>query len=66
MRALTRPDEVVLRLRPEDAEILWAYCESAVDQVVGPDRWIWWRIRQACVAAFTAAGDPHVVDRHVR
>jgi len=66
MKTITVPDEVVLRLRPDDAEFLLEYCEAVLDQVVGPHRWIWWRIRQACVAAFTAAGDAHVVDRHVR
>ena len=65
MKAPARPDKVALWLRSDDAEVLLAYCETILDQAVGPYRWVWWRIRQACVAAINAAGDSHVVDQHV-
>lgn len=53
--------ELTVRLRSDDAEALLEYCETVLDQVVGPHRWVWWRIRQACVAALTAQEDAHVV-----
>jgi hypothetical protein len=66
---MTRPELsaslVKVRLRPEDAEALLEYCEAILDEAVGPHRWIWWRIRQACMAALTAQEANHVVDRHL-
>ena len=37
---------VSVRLRAEDAEELWHYCESQLDSSTGPTRWVWWRIAQ--------------------
>ncbi|MCY0864389.1 MAG: hypothetical protein OWQ57_05530 [Sulfobacillus sp.] len=65
MKTPDRSDEVTVRLRSDDVEVLLVYCESILDQDAGPHRWIWWRIRQACIAAITAAGVTHVVDRHL-
>lgn len=66
MTTPSQQDKLAVRLRSDDVEGLLEYCETALAQTVGPQRWIWWRIRQACVAAITAAGVTHVVDRHVR
>ncbi len=65
---MTRPSErhgVTVRLQPDDAEVLLEYCETILEEITGPHRWVWWRIRQACLAAFTAQGVHHVVDRHL-
>ncbi len=66
---MTRPsaDEgVIVTLRPDDVEALLVYCDTILDEVTGPQRWVWWRIRQACVAALTPQqGVTHVVDRHL-
>lgn len=62
--ALASP--VVVELRSEDVEALLEHCEAILDEAVGPHRWIWWRIRQSCIAALTDQRGNHVVDRHVR
>ena len=57
---------VSVRLRAEDAEELWHYCESQLDSSTGPTRWVWWRIAQASLAAIQppTGACRGMVDRH--
>ena len=64
---MRRPELTVsVRLRAEDAEELWHYCESQLDSSTGPTRWVWWRIAQASLAAIQPpiGACRGMVDRH--
>lgn len=67
MTALPRSEAIAIWLRPDDADTLLAYCHAILEQEPEPEpqRWVWWRIRQACLAALQAPeGCRDVVDRH--
>lgn len=65
MTTPSQQDKLAVRLRSDDVEGLLEYCETALAQTVGSQRWVWWRIRKACVAALTPQEAAHVVDRHL-
>lgn len=64
---MRRPELTVsVCLRADDAEELWHYCESQLDDSTGPSRWVWWRIAQASLAAIQPQPGAcrGMVDRH--
>ena len=66
MRARGPDLEVSVRLRADDAEELLRICLNQLETPVGPTRWVWWRLAQACMAALPPqkGGNHAVVDRH--